>query len=1555
MAQISLGDLAGTGTEDRSGLTFQPVLGAPAVNVRLLGAATQGAPGEVWGYGQLSEPQAATSGGLEWGAIRYTRDSGVWQPVPFADAQGGPLNVEPAWPYSVVTPSGGFAVLARADGVTTDDFGRLATRDPNGGFVIAPAPPSATPPADARDVSPSEPPVTDPTPSEPTVSGTDPRAAHDASGDGEAATGAVMTNEATSPDMSQAPATPTTTPRDPEATTTPQDPAATTTANDDPAAPADPVLEAGERLYAGEQDPSLLLRPTIAAIDEAGRTGALVLPARDGDARAAPGVLHYDGSSWTREAICIALVTDRCTPPTDPLLTPTLVASGPDDAWLLARTGNRATLFQRMPSTGDTRVWLQRRPQSPLLGAGAEPLATTPRKLTVTAQGAWVDLDLDAAHGSGTLLVPAAAPDGPPIGTWCYPRAACADATGALAAPLPSDAYGSVAFPGTGADPGTRIVTGLPRGVQLRLQGNGTFDYVVGAGTGGATAAFSAPDDGWTGALAGTTLLRVAATAVPSPLTSWPVPFRYPLLALASQPGRAAGDADAQMLAVGDRGQAARFAPGRGWQPEFMYGASGARATPRLRGVAWPESGRAYAVGDEGEMWLWRSDTGLWEPDPGKPLNFHGNLNAVAFSPSDPNVGYAVGKQGVLLAYGRMWTQEALPEGIQQQHLTDVAFAGTQALATYSTVATFGTPVASSRSGLLVRDGAGWRIDDTVTQLLRGRALTRVAGLRDGGAVAAGPGVVIERDGPSAPWREGPPLSGQQAPRISALAALRDGASVRALVSVDTDGTALADLDINDQPSPPPGQPPLFIDPDPLPVTGYLLRENAGGWQDVQHGAYVESGIDAPAWPDPVLALAVDPAGTTGWAVGGNTGGRQYSGGVQGGVQTASAQRYGAGPAPPAAATVPVGAPPGMATFALAGGAQCAQLCADSANLGVGPDVWLRAAVNRAAQIPDLRAFLYAGSRLSPTQRTTDADAFGRELMRYSQILRGSGATLPTYAAASAGEAAVDGSIAPFVAALGPSAPAGSVPPGTPQPPAGIAAYAFDSEGATGPVRVIVLDTSRRAVAPGRTSGACSATAIQDQLDWLCAQLDAANAAQVPALVVANADLLDASAPNHAADSDLVVDALVNHGASAYLFQSVEKNVQQTLGVAPRTVPAFGTGTLGYVTRPTVKLDEFLGDSGFLLVSVDVARRNPVTNVAPVSALTIPNAGQLALDATDGLLLRRSSVALFTGLARRPLGGNSVAGTAANRIENPDPYVAIPSSCIGASCGQQVPLAYRFTSSNPDIGDFVARDPNSTNPRAVLQGVDGKPLLDPASGLFCAFNAGNTTVTVESGGLSYSQDVTILRGSVQQPCGTVPLRNPPPARQIVAQTEIEPPDFTAPPDEEPARRTPTEIDIAPPLPPSPSAQPQPTPAQRSPAPKAPVRAPPPPLSLAIPVAAALIPIPVRAAVPPPPPSPARPTPPSGTSQVQGQSPVSQTASAPERQREQEVATELMHHMAAYEPDRTSRAPSWPLSVALLVIAAGAGATLRLDRRRRTSNDPGRLAYATARDRRLRRG
>jgi Transglycosylase SLT domain len=1427
-------------------LAYQPVLGLPAADVKLLGAAPGEAPGEVWAQGRLGSVPAVIGGRPVNGTtvlLRRAAGSG-WQIVPLVAADGSPLDFTPqtappagAPPASKLTASGG-VVLA---GVGAGNVQTLAVRDPGGAFVEAPAPSASGPGA---------------------------------------------------------------------------------------------VLATGEQLFppAGA--------PLLSAVDDSAHTGALIVPVGG----SVPVVLHFNGIAWTREQLCDQYTAGACGTLNGQPRVLAIAASSAQNAWLLASSGaGSLRLYRRTTSSTGPPEWVLQQPQSGVFGVAANPLGpgvsasalTGGPMLTVTSTGVWVDAAISNGQqqGDASVLISAAAPNTVPAvpnavtGTWCYPQALCPGAS-ALGAALPSAAYESFAWPGAGgSDPGTRIVTGLADGALLRLDGAGDFSYVIaGGGRTPSSAAFGSPWEGWIGGSSGVgsdgaQMIHVTSTPTADELRAWPVPFRRPLLAIAGQPGVSPGDPNAQALAVGDQGQIARYVPGHGWNPEFLYTSSGAVATPRLRGVAWPEPGRAYAVGDNGAMWLYRSETGLWESDPATPYNFHGNLEAVAFSPTNPDVGYAVGKQGVLLSYDKTWTAQAPPPGLEQASFTSIAFAGGQALVSYRVPDAAGD--GGEVGGLIVNDGSGWHVDPTAQTLLGGltdphaSVLSKVAALPDGGAVAAGPGIVIERDSPGAPWRfSDQPLP--EASNIAALAAVRDGPNVRALVSIDPDGTSNPSSAIFQQldnpPAPALGQPAALIPPDPLPVSGYLLRESAFGWQDVENQALAQplpsdGNEDLPSWPDAVLALLVDPAGDQGWAVGGQTGGivNLSAPGAQLASQSAAALRLGAGPAPPQGSGAPIATAPGQATFAIGGNAQCSNPCADFANEGVGPDAWLSAAIARAGQIPGLHAFLYSGARVAAgAGQTLAPDAFARELQAYAGDLRGG--ALPVYAAASESDLDPSGSVGAFSSILAGAAPAGSAPTGTVPPPAGSAAYSFDSSGSGGTVRVIVLDYSRPTLAAG-------------ELGWLSAQLD--EAAPRPAIVLGNRDLGDPGAANYAADAAAVGQVLMAHHASAYFYDSPGANRTQTIGNGAAAVPAFGTGTLGYVLPPPNPTD-FLGASGFLLANVDVAHRNASTNRAPVSVTLTPNISQLALNATNGVQLRRSQVALFNALARRPAGGLQIEGFGGSgAVTAPDPYVPIPEICSGPDCSQFIAPAYTFSSSNPDIGNFVKRDPNNPNPRAVLQGSGGKPIPDPSSGLFCAFNSGTTTVSVQTGGLSYSEQVTILGGSVQQPCGTVPLRNPPASNVSVGAAVAPPPAGAAPAGSAPVAVTPS-LPVAPAL------------VAKAPAPPAPKPAAPLSFFTAAPAPATL-----QAALLPPPPVLARPIPPSGSAPVSVFSP----AVAPEEQREEEEAVESVHNAVVYHPDEHTLPPLVPL--ALLVLAAGAGASVRrVGRSRRARPLPARAQVSS---------
>ncbi len=419
---------------------------------------------------------------------------------------------------------------------------------------------------------------------------------------------------------------------------------------------------------------------------------------------------------------------------------------------------------------------------------------------------------------------------------------------------------------------------------------------------------------------------------------------------------------------------------------------------------------------------------------------------------------------------------------------------------------------------------------------------------------------------------------------------------MRALVSIDDDAESdpsgqdnLLWQEIDNPPATAAGEPPLLVAADPLPSHGFLVRETANGWVDEQladypnQTSYGATDGDLPGWPDPVLALLVDPAGDQGWAVGGQTGGDELqlngADGAAGVVQTAGIERFGGGVSPPASSNAPISIPAGQATFAVGGGSGCAQACSDNAAQNLGPDAWLTGAIGRASQIGGLRAFLYAGQRLASGTNGLSADQYDRELSDYAGLLS-SGGSLPVYAAADSQDVSpAAGGAAGFASLLGSHAPAGSVPPGSPAPPGGTAAYAFNSVGAGGTVRVIVLDYSAGTLSAG--GGA--------QLNWLAAQLDSAKAAGMPAIVVGSDDITDAGVPNQAQDAAAVTSVLLSHGASAYLFDdAAQQNVQQSIGSGANSIPVLGTGTLGYVRPPTnaVTANAFLGASGFLLVSV---------------------------------------------------------------------------------------------------------------------------------------------------------------------------------------------------------------------------------------------------------------------------------------------------------------------------------------------------------------------------------
>jgi hypothetical protein len=584
-----------------------------------------------------------------------------------------------------------------------------------------------------------------------------------------------------------------------------------------------------------------------------------------------------------------------------------------------------------------------------------------------------------------------------------------------------------------------------------------------------------------------------------------------------------------------------------------------------------------------------------------------------------------------------------------------------------------------------------------------------------------------------------------------------------------------------------------------------------------------------------------------------------------------------------------------------------------------------------------VRAFLYTGTSVAKSASSLGRLTFAEEEGAYQRRLGAAAAGLPVYAAPSESDL-FGGSLSIFASKFeGFPAPFGKAPlPAERGVVAGEAAaepatndsYWFKSVGPLGehPVRVVVLDTS---TAPLSTEKEC----------WLATQLGAANVEGVPAIVVGNREVGAEAELSHilvTGETSLCAVPFPAGAASAY-FYGGNADRQGTISYGGASIPTYGSGTLGYVPIANPSAQEHAPASGFLLASIGEPNRAPGgKNIAPVTVSLIPNINSLAIDALDGTLLRRSQPALFEALARRPsagyrCGGSQFAPRSCASV-SPDPYVHIPDRCIrgfqSASCASEMLPEYRFTSSAPDIADFVAVDPASTNPKAVyLQ--NGKPVPDPRSGLMCAFNAGTTIVTVETGALSYSIPVTVQQGSVARPCGTVPLRNPPavPAKPTVPPPPPPPgstphftqPSGTVPPPHVPVVQT------------TPAPVTTPTPASAVPPVHHPIHPP-------VPAQFQFLPAPIPGITPvpvivPPPPAPAlEPTPPSGTS------PVTQPAVSPEPEEEEEAAFDLVHHMVGYRHARARNVPEvfssssgaapsaryFIPALALLIALAGAG-------------------------------
>jgi photosystem II stability/assembly factor-like uncharacterized protein len=896
--------------------------------------------------------------------------------------------------------------------------------------------------------------------------------------------------------------------------------------------------------------------------------------------------------------------------------------------------------------------------------------------------------------------------------SWCTLPVAnsCEEPLGSAAAP---DAFFQTAG-------GPVAVAVPPNSEAVDVYAHGRWTSVLAPGhkaSGGG--AFSGPAAGWLGG--STALGQLTAEAGSSLLTPWPLPDRSPLTSVALTPGSGAAAGESGALAVGLNGAGLRYESSTGWQVVPLPPRAHHLA---LFSVAFAGPSSAFAVGQFGVILHW--DGTSWSEDPQSISLTQSQLGAVAFASNGE--GWAVGANGTILHYnGQRWSIEAPPAADSGENISSVSVAGAEAFAV--------------AGGNLIRRPPGGAWEEVGEALLPSNPklvphhLTLVAGLPDGGVIAAGRSTVLVREasGHSFEYAE-QPLSGVAvalAPFRSANGKLRAYISVAPPVNAQTDEVG--------------GFPP---------GDGELLRETESGWQDLSRSQYAGSAIsgDGVVKSDPVLAVATDPTGEHAWVGGGYDGTQDAAG--QGttevltarpvGWSTASIWRYdSSGNAQPPARTSAapsLAAKPGVVSFAFFTSPMCKVQC--SAVPDAQPQVNLSAAAKQIASAtaqPGGPAFaMLGGNAVGPMEHGNGAEP-AADFARLPELLAPLGG-VPTFAALGHFDQLNETPWAEAFAAapepFGTSAATAGITPvssGSPTANGDVRRYyAFNANQNGATLRVIALDDAE---------GVLEGAATQGQHRWLEEQLAQAQAQGLAVVVIAATPLQDLK------EGESLAAQLADAGVLAVFTTSDRRLDERRLvpeNPAPEApqIPEYEGASLGYQKPQNNGVKWYL-------VSAD-------TQARAVHVAAIPVISSLTLKPLDGLSVARSLTLQFEAIGRRPPGTLATIAGRTEELSEPgepfpgyDNYVTIPPSCK-TPCVQP---SYSFASSEPTIGDFV--EPSGPGSPLPKLGAGGHPIPSSTSNLFCAYNAGTTVVSITTGLLSYSLPVTVKPGGFGSPCGTV--------------------------------------------------------------------------------------------------------------------------------------------------------------------------------------------------------
>jgi hypothetical protein len=1022
---------------------------------------------------------------------------------------------------------------------------------------------------------------------------------------------------------------------------------------------------------------------------------------------------------WTRET---ALQRPPGIPASEPMTLRAGDVQGPGEAWgafTVAAKGHGLILGHlynhewHFPPSG---VGLDALDLTGALASGSNSIEPQALKAEPESSAVWIEahVSLNNGHGGGQVVARYDGKTGEVTNSWCTLPVAnsCEEPLGSATVPD--------AFFRTESGPVAVAVPSNDEAVDVYAHGRWTSILAPGHNSSGGDA-FSGPAAGWLGG--STALGQLTEEGSSSLLTPWPLPDRSPLTSIALEPGSQAAVGESGALAVGLNGTALRYESSTGWQVVPLPPRAHHLA---LSCVTFAGPSSAFAVGQFGLILRWNGTS--FSEDPQSISLTQSQLNAVAFATNGE--GWAVGANGTILHYnGRQWSIEATPAADASENISSVAVAGSEAFAV--------------AGGNLIRHLPGGNWEEVEEALLPSNPklvphhLNLVAGLPDGGVMAAGRSVVLVREaaGQSFEYAE-QPLSGVAV----ALAPFRDAnGKLRAYISVAPPVNAQTD-EVGGFPA----------------GDGELLRETESGWQDLSRSQYAGGAIagDGAVKDDPVLAVATDPTGEHAWVGGGYDGTQDAAG--QGttevlsarpaGWMTASVWRYDtAGNAQPpvrTSAAPSLSAKPGVVSFAFFTSPMCKMQC--SAVPDAQPQVNLNAAAKQiatAAAQPGGPAFaMLGGNAVGPMEHATGAQP-AADFARLPGLLAPLGG-LPTFAALGhfdqLNETLWAEAFAEAPEPFGTGAAAGGITPvssGSATPNGDVRRYyAFDANQNGATLRVITL-----ADAEGQLEGA----ATTGQRHWLEEQLAEAQAHRLAVVVIAATPLQDLK------EGESIAALLASSGVLG-VFTTNDRRlderrmIPENPGPEAPQIPEYEGASLGYQKPQNNGVKWYL-------VSVNAQARQ-------VHVAAVPVIASLTLKPLDGLGVARSLTLQFEAIGRRPPG---TLATIAGRSEEPsepgepfpgyDNYVEIPApSCGARPCVQP---SYTFTSSEPTIGDFV--EPSGPGSPLPKLSPSGHPIPSSTSSLFCAYNAGTTIVSITTGLLSYSLPVTVRPGGFGSPCGTV--------------------------------------------------------------------------------------------------------------------------------------------------------------------------------------------------------